>query len=80
MPVISDARSGLPRSLTSPCCSATTPLFAVAGYTGITRGRDRNELYVVRGDDGDRQDSIRRALERSGAKQTAVEQRELGGV
>jgi len=55
-------------------------LFAEAGYTGITRGRDRNQLYVVRGDDGDHLDSVRRALERSGAKQAAIEQLELGRV
>jgi conjugative relaxase-like TrwC/TraI family protein len=49
-------------------------LFAEAGYTGITRGRQRNQLYVVRGEDGDGFDPLRRALARSGAKQTAIEQ------
>lgn len=49
-------------------------LFAEAGYTGITRGRQRNHLYVVRGEDGDGLDPLRRALGRSGAKHTAIEQ------
>jgi conjugative relaxase-like TrwC/TraI family protein len=49
-------------------------LFAEAGYTGITRGRQRNQLYVVRGEDGDGLDPLRRALQRSAAKQTAIEQ------
>jgi conjugative relaxase-like TrwC/TraI family protein len=49
-------------------------LFAEAGYTGITRGRQRNQLYVVRGEDGDGLDPLRRALGRSAAKQTAIEQ------
>lgn len=49
-------------------------LFAEAGYTGITRGRHRNQLYLVRSDDGDGLDPVRRALQRSAAKQTAIEQ------
>lgn len=49
-------------------------LFAEAGYTGITRGRQRNHLYVVRGEDGDGLDPLRRALGRSAAKQTAIDQ------
>ncbi len=49
-------------------------LFAEAGYTGLTRGRHRNQLYLVRSDDGDGLDPIRRALQRSAAKQTAIEQ------
>ena len=49
-------------------------LFAEAGYTGITRGRQRNQLYVVRSEDGDGLDPLRRALGRSGAKHTAIEQ------
>jgi conjugative relaxase-like TrwC/TraI family protein len=49
-------------------------LFAEAGYTGITRGRQRNQLYVVRSEDGDGLDPLRHALARSGAKQTAIEQ------
>ncbi|HSH22642.1 MAG TPA: MobF family relaxase [Acidimicrobiales bacterium] len=49
-------------------------LFAEAGYTGLTRGRQRNQLYVVRGEDGDGLDPLRRALRRSAAKETAIEQ------
>jgi conjugative relaxase-like TrwC/TraI family protein len=49
-------------------------LFAEAGYTGITRGRQRNQLYVVRAEDGDGLNPLRRALQRSAAKQTAIEQ------
>lgn len=52
-------------------------LFAEAGYTGLTRGRQRNQLYVVRGDDGDGLGSLRRALQHSAAKQTAMEQLRL---
>ncbi len=49
-------------------------LFAEAGYTGLTRGRQRNQLYVVRGEDGDGLDPLRRALRRSATKETAIEQ------
>ncbi len=49
-------------------------LFAEAGYTGITRGRQRNQLYVVRSEDGDGLATLRHALARSAAKQTAIEQ------
>ena len=49
-------------------------LFAEAGYTDITRGRQHNQLYVVRGEDGDGLDRLRSALARSGAKHTAIEQ------
>ena len=52
-------------------------LYAEAGYTAITRGRERNQLYVVRGESGEGLDAVRRALERSGAKQTATEQRRV---
>ncbi|MCA1703488.1 MAG: ATP-binding domain-containing protein, partial [Actinobacteria bacterium] len=53
-------------------------LFAEAGYTGVTRGRTRNQLYVVRGEDGDGLDPMRRALQRSAAKHTAIEQFKVG--
>lgn len=53
-------------------------LFAEAGYTGITRGRDRNRLYLVDAPDHDGIDAVRRALERSGAKHAAVEYEGLG--
>ncbi len=53
-------------------------LFAEAGYTGVTRGRSRNQLYVVRAEDGDGLDPLRRALQHSGAKHTAIEQLRLG--
>ena len=49
-------------------------LFAEAGYTGITRGRARNQLYVVHGEEGDGLDPVRQALQRSAAKHTAIEQ------
>lgn len=53
-------------------------LFTEAGYTGITRGRGRNQVYVVRGSAADELDALRRSLARSAAKQTAIEQLELG--
>jgi len=55
-------------------------LYAEAGYTAVTRGRERNQLYVVRGESGDGLDAVRRALERSGAKRTATEQRRVRHV
>lgn len=55
-------------------------LFAEAGYTGITRGRGRNQVYVVRGSAPDELDTLRRSLARRAAKQTAIEQLELGRV
>jgi len=53
-------------------------LFAEAGYTGITRGRDQNRLYLVDADEGDALKIAQRALERSAAKHTAIEQLGLG--
>lgn len=54
-------------------------LYAEAGYTSITRGRLRNHVYVVAGPDTDDPVAeIRRALDRSAAKQTAIEQMGLG--
>lgn len=53
-------------------------LFAEAGYTGITRGREQNRLYLVDAQDGNPFKNVQRALERSAAKQTAVEQLGLG--
>ncbi len=53
-------------------------LFAEAGYTGITRGRDQNRLYLVDPDEGDALKIAQRALERSAAKHTAIEQLGLG--
>jgi ATP-dependent exoDNAse (exonuclease V) alpha subunit len=49
-------------------------LYAEAGYTSITRGRLRNHLYVVASQESDDVADIRRALDRSAAKQTAIEQ------
>ncbi len=54
-------------------------LYAEAGYTSITRGRFRNHVYVVAGHDPDDPVAeVRRALDRSAAKQTAIEQLGLG--
>jgi conjugative relaxase-like TrwC/TraI family protein len=53
-------------------------LFAEAGYTGITRGREQNRLYLVDPYEGDALKTAQRALERSAAKQTAIEQLGLG--
>lgn len=53
-------------------------LYAEAGYTSITRGRLRNHVYVVATHDDDPVADVRRALGRSTAKQTAIEQMELG--
>ncbi len=54
-------------------------LYAEAGYTSITRGRFRNHVYVVAGHDPDDPVAeVRRALDRSAAKQTAIEQMGLG--
>jgi conjugative relaxase-like TrwC/TraI family protein len=52
-------------------------LYAEAGYTSITRGRLRNHLYVVASQETDDVADIRRALDRSAAKQTAIEQLDL---
>jgi ATP-dependent exoDNAse (exonuclease V) alpha subunit len=49
-------------------------LYAEAGYTSITRGRLRNHLYVVASQETDDLADIRRALDRSSAKETAIEQ------
>ncbi len=54
-------------------------LYAEAGYTSITRGRFRNHVYVVASHDPDDPVAeVRRALDRSAAKQTAIEQMGLG--
>lgn len=53
-------------------------LYAEAGYTSITRGRLRNHVYAVASQDLDDVAGIRRALDRSAAKQTAIEQMGLG--
>jgi conjugative relaxase-like TrwC/TraI family protein len=54
-------------------------LYAEAGYTSITRGRFRNHVYVVASHDPDDPVAeIRRSLDRSAAKQTAIEQMGLG--
>lgn len=54
-------------------------LYAEAGYTSITRGRLRNHVYVVASHEPDDPVAdLRRALDRSAAKQTAVEQMGLG--
>jgi ATP-dependent exoDNAse (exonuclease V) alpha subunit len=53
-------------------------LYAEAGYTSITRGRLRNHLYVVASQETDDVADIRRALDRSAAKQTAIDQLGLG--
>ena len=54
-------------------------LYAEAGYTSITRGRFRNHVYVIAGHDPDDPVAeVRRALDRSAAKQTAIEQLGLG--
>lgn len=53
-------------------------LYAEAGYTSITRGRLRNHVYVVASLEPDDVAGIRRALDRSAAKQTAIEQLGLG--
>jgi len=49
-------------------------LHAEAGYTAITRGRLRNHLYAVTAPEADDPlASLRRGLERSSAKKTALE-------
>jgi len=53
-------------------------LYAEAGYTSITRGRFRNHVYTVAAQDPDELAGIRRALDRSVAKRTAIEQMGLG--
>jgi conjugative relaxase-like TrwC/TraI family protein len=54
-------------------------LYAEAGYTSITRGRLRNHVYVVASHElDDPVADLRRALDRSAAKQTATEQMGLG--
>lgn len=54
-------------------------LYAEAGYTSITRGRHRNHVYAVSSTDRhDPEANLRRALDRSAAKQTAIEQMDLG--
>jgi conjugative relaxase-like TrwC/TraI family protein len=53
-------------------------LYAEAGYTSITRGRLRNHVYVVASQEPDELAGVRRALDRSAAKQTAIEQMGLG--
>jgi len=54
-------------------------LYAEAGYTSITRGRLRNHVYVVASHEPDDPVAdIRRALGRSAAKQTAIEQKGSG--
>ena len=54
-------------------------LYAEAGYTSITRGRLRNHVYVVASHEPDDPVAdLRRALDRSAAKQTAIEQMDLG--
>jgi ATP-dependent exoDNAse (exonuclease V) alpha subunit len=54
-------------------------LYVEAGYTSIARGRFRNHVYAVAGPDADDPVAeIRRALNRSVAKQAAIEQLELG--
>ncbi len=54
-------------------------LYAEAGYTSITRGRLRNHVYVVASHEPDDPVAdLRRALDRSAAKQTAIEQMGLG--
>ncbi|KAA0233738.1 MAG: ATP-dependent RecD-like DNA helicase [Acidimicrobiales bacterium] len=53
-------------------------LYVEAGYTSITRGRLRNHVYAVASQEPDEVAGIRRALDRSAAKQTAIEQMGLG--
>ena len=54
-------------------------LYAEAGYTSITRGRLRNHVYVVASHEPDDPVAdLRRALDRSAAKKTAIEQMGLG--
>ncbi len=54
-------------------------LYAEAGYTSITRGRDRNHVYAVEPPDAlDQSFGLSDALRRSAAKQTATEQMGLG--
>ncbi|HUP86856.1 MAG TPA: MobF family relaxase [Acidimicrobiales bacterium] len=65
-------------------------LYRQAGYTGLSRGRERNDIYLVAEDDRDRDIELEehgqhendapserfvRALVRDGAKTTAVEER-----